>query len=48
MEREQTTIQEATKFIHILKGLNKEQQNGLYLIIKGAAVIAGEKKTVFE
>ena len=47
MEMERTTIEEAREFSGLLKGLNEKQQEGLYLMIIGAAVLAGEKKDIF-
>ena len=44
MEREQTSKSGAREFVELLKQLNKERQQGLYLIAKGMAVMAGEKK----
>ena len=48
MEREQTTAEEAREFAMLLKKLDEERQKGLYLILKGAQVLAGEKRDVFE
>ena len=47
MKREQPTEAEVREFVQILKKLNDEKQEGLYLMIKGAAALCGEK-SVFE
>lgn len=41
------TEKEALEFIQLMKTLTEEEQQGLYLIIKGAAAVAGER-AVFE
>lgn len=48
LEREQTITDEARRFAELLKSLEREKQEALYLIMKGAAVLAGEKGSIFK
>ena len=41
-------LSEAIDFVRLLKNLDEKQQEGLYLIIQGAAVLDGAKSNIFE
>lgn len=39
--------EEITEFVSLLQKLDRDKQRGLYLMIKGAAVLTGNKKEIF-